>query len=164
MFRIGHGYDAHRFAPQRRLVLGGVTIDYELGLAAHSDGDVIIHAVCDAILGALALGDIGKFFPDTSEAYAGIDSRLLLREVVSRIQGLGWRLGNLDVTVVAQAPKLASHILAMRENLAADLQAETASVSVKATTTEGMGFPGRKEGIACHAVCLLQRTDSSARV
>ena len=162
MFRIGHGYDAHRFAPGRKLVLGGVSIDYELGLAAHSDGDVLIHAVCDALLGAVALGDIGKLFPDNSETYAGIDSRLLLREVTSRIHGLGWRLGNLDVTVVAQAPKLAPHIAAMRAHLAVDLEADPDRVSVKATTTEGMGFTGRKEGIGCHAVCLLERDEASA--
>lgn len=159
MFRIGQGYDAHRFAPGRRLVLGGVEIDYELGLAAHSDGDVLIHAVCDALLGALALGDIGKHFPDTSEAYAGIDSRILLREVAKLAATAGWRLGNLDATLIAQAPRLAPHVDAMRANLAADLGVETGRISIKATTTEGMGFTGRREGIACLAVCLLETGD-----
>jgi len=160
--RIGHGYDAHRFAHGRPLVLGGQTIPHDRGLAAHSDGDVLIHAVCDALLGALALGDIGQLFPDTSDAYAGIDSRVLLREVRQRLLLKGWALANLDVTVIAQAPKLAPHIPAMRENLAADLRVPVNDVSVKATTTERMGFPGREEGIASHAVCLLHRADLPA--
>ena len=153
--RIGHGYDAHRFAPDRPLVLGGVNVPHELGLAAHSDGDVVIHAVCDALLGAIGAGDIGKHFPDSSDAYAGIDSRLLLREVAEKVHSAGYRLGNLDVTVIAQAPRLAAHVPDMRENLAGDLRASTADVNVKATTTERMGFTGRAEGIACHAICLL---------
>jgi len=159
MMRIGHGYDAHRFAEARPLIIGGVTIPFDKGLAAHSDGDVLIHAVCDAMLGAAALGDIGKLFPDSSEAYAGIDSRLLLREVVKKALAKGWQLGNLDVTLIAQAPRMAPHIERMRENLAEDLRTHVTRVSVKATTTEGMGFAGRQEGIACHAVCLLERAD-----
>ena len=156
--RIGHGFDAHRFAAGRPLVLGGVTIPHDLGLAAHSDGDVLIHAVCDAILGALGAGDIGRHFPDSAEAYAGIDSRVLLREVEKKMRAAGYRLGNLDVTVIAQAPKLSPHIAAMRDHLAADLDAASSDVNVKATTTEGMGFTGRAEGIACHAICLLLDT------
>lgn len=153
--RIGHGYDAHRFAVGRALVLGGVHIDHPLGLAAHSDGDVIVHAVCDALLGAAGLGDIGRHFPDSSPEFAGVDSRVLLRRVVALLEGQGLALGNLDVTVVAQAPRLAPHVHAMREHLAADLHADPARVNVKATTTEGMGFTGRAEGIAVHAVALL---------
>ena len=153
--RIGHGYDAHRFRVGRALVLGGVTVPYDRGLAAHSDGDVLVHAVCDALLGALALGDIGTHFPDSAPEYAGIDSRVLLRDVVSMMRAAGFRLTHLDVTMVAEAPKLASHVPAMRENLAADLGADVGQINVKATTTEGMGFVGRKEGIACHALCLL---------
>lgn len=159
--RIGHGYDAHRFVAGRPLVLGGVTIPYGMGLAAHSDGDALIHAVTDALLGALALGDIGSHFPDTAEEFAGIDSRILLREVVSKMTAAGFRLVNLDVTVVAQVPKLAPHIAAMREHLAEDIGADVGQVNVKATTTEGMGFTGRREGIACHAVCLLETTPGS---
>jgi len=153
--RIGHGYDAHRFAEGRLLVLGGVQIDHPRGLAAHSDGDVVIHAVCDALLGAAALGDIGRHFPDSSAEFAGIDSRVLLRRVVALVQRQRLGLGNLDVTIVAQAPRLAGHMPAMRDNLAADLGAPPARVNVKATTTEGMGFTGRAEGIAAHAVVLL---------
>jgi 2-C-methyl-D-erythritol 2,4-cyclodiphosphate synthase len=153
--RIGHGYDAHRFAAGRPLVLGGVHIEHPMGMAAHSDGDVVIHAVCDALLGAAALGDIGRHFPDSSAEFAGIDSRVLLRRVAALLQGQGLGLGNLDVTIVAQAPRLAGHIPAMRDNLAADLGATSARVNVKATTTEGMGFTGRAEGIAVHAVVLL---------
>lgn len=159
--RIGHGYDAHRFGADRPLVLGGVTIPYGKGLVAHSDGDVLVHAVCDALLGALALGDIGTHFPDSAAEYAGIDSRVLLRDVVSRMRSSGFRLVNLDVTLIAQAPRLASHVPAMRENLASDLGADKSQVNVKATTTEGMGFVGRKEGIACHAVCLLEPMPSA---
>ncbi|MCG8427864.1 MAG: 2-C-methyl-D-erythritol 2,4-cyclodiphosphate synthase [Chromatiales bacterium] len=155
--RIGQGYDAHKFAPDRALILGGVNIPYELGLAAHSDGDVLIHALCDALLGAAALGDIGKHFPDNSADYAGIDSRILLRSVMNKLNDMGMSLGNADVTLVAQAPKLAPYIEEMRANLAADMGVDIAAVSVKATTTEGMGFMGRKEGIACYAVVLLNQ-------
>jgi 2-C-methyl-D-erythritol 2,4-cyclodiphosphate synthase len=154
--RIGHGYDVHRFGPGDALVLGGVTIAHDHGLVAHSDGDVLIHAVCDALLGALGEGDIGQHFPDTDPANAGIDSRLLLRRVVDIMHRAGWVLGNLDATVVAQAPRMAPHISAMRNNLAADLASAVAQVNVKATTTETLGFTGRREGIAVHAVVLLQ--------
>ena len=154
--RIGHGYDAHRFGPGRPLVLGGVTVPHPLGLVAHSDGDVLVHALCDALLGAAGLGDIGRHFPDSSADYAGIDSRVLLRRVVALLHREGLRVGNVDATVVAQAPRLASHVPTMRANLAADLQVEPARVNVKATTTEGMGFTGRAEGIAAHAVALLE--------
>jgi 2-C-methyl-D-erythritol 2,4-cyclodiphosphate synthase len=154
--RIGHGYDVHRFGPGDALVLGGVTIAHDHGLVAHSDGDVLIHAVCDALLGALGEGDIGQHFPDTDPANAGIDSRLLLRRVVDLMHRAGWVLGNLDATVVAQAPRMAPHISAMRNNLAADLASAVAQVNVKATTTETLGFTGRREGIAVHAVVLLQ--------
>lgn len=155
--RIGHGYDAHRFASGRPLILGGVRVPYELGLEAHSDGDVLIHALCDALLGALGEGDIGKLFPDSDAAYAGVDSRLLLREVIRKMKDAGYQVSNVDTTLVAQAPKLAAHIPEMRKNLAEDLEVSVASINVKATTTERMGFTGRAEGIACHAVCLLSR-------
>ncbi len=154
--RIGHGYDVHRFGPGDALVLGGVSIPHDHGLVAHSDGDVLIHAVCDALLGALGEGDIGRHFPDTDPANAGIDSRLLLRRVVELMHRAGWVLGNLDATVVAQAPRMAPYIDAMRDNLAADLAVTVSQVNVKATTTETLGFTGRREGIAVHAVVLLQ--------
>lgn len=154
-FRIGHGYDVHRFATGRPLILGGVEIPHDRGLEAHSDGDVLIHALCDALLGAAALGDIGKLFPDSDPAYAGADSRGLLREVVNRLRALGWVIGNVDVTVAAQRPRLRTHIDVMRANLAADLETEIGQVNVKATTTEKLGFVGREEGIAAHAVALL---------
>lgn len=153
--RIGHGFDAHRFAAGRRLVLGGVTIPHEYGLEAHSDGDVVIHALCDALLGAAALGDIGAHFPDSSGSYADIDSRILLRAVIALLAEHGWRPGNADITIVAQAPKLAPYIQQMREILADDMQCAAAKVSVKATTTEKMGYIGREEGMAAHAVVLL---------
>jgi len=152
---IGQGYDAHRFAPGTPLVLGGVTIEHDQGLAAHSDGDVIIHALCDALLGAAGLGDIGHHFPDNDAQYRGIDSRVLLRRVVEALQREGLRVHNADLTVVAQRPKLAPHIPLMRSRLAADLGLDARRVNVKATTTEGMGFAGRGEGIACYAVALL---------
>lgn len=154
-FRIGHGYDAHRFENGRPLVLGGVTIPHDQGLAAHSDGDVLVHAVCDALLGALGLGDIGRHFPDSSAEFEGIDSRVLLRDVVGRMTAAGCALGNLDVTVIAQVPRLAPHLEQMGGNLANDLHAHREQVNIKATTTEGMGFAGRREGIEAHAVCLL---------
>jgi len=153
--RIGQGFDAHRFSDSGRLVLGGVEIPFAKGMQAHSDGDVVIHALCDAILGALALGDIGQHFPDSSDEYKGIDSRILLQHVVELMQQQQYRINNLDITIVAQAPKLAPHLPAMRENLAQDLHAEVNSVSLKATTTEQMGFTGRGEGIAAMAVVLL---------
>lgn len=154
--RIGHGYDVHRFGPGDTVVLGGVSIPHNRGMVAHSDGDVLIHAVCDALLGALGEGDIGHHFPDTDPANAGIDSRVLLRRVMRLVAAAGWELGNLDVTLIAQAPRMAPHIAVMRDNLAADMAASVAQVNVKATTTETLGFTGRGEGIAAHAVVLLQ--------
>jgi 2-C-methyl-D-erythritol 2,4-cyclodiphosphate synthase len=153
--RIGQGYDAHRFEPGKPLVLGGVPITNDEGLKAHSDGDVLIHALCDALLGAAGLGDIGRHFPDSDPALAGVDSRELLRQVVSQLHGRGWVVGNVDLTAVAQRPKLAGYIEAMRQVLAVDLQVNPQQVNVKATTTEGMGFTGRSEGIAAYAVVLL---------
>ena len=156
MIRIGHGYDAHRFASGARLVLGGVEIEFELGLAAHSDGDVLIHALCDALLGAAGLGDIGRHFPDTSPEFAGIDSRILLRRVVALVGAQGFGVVNADATIIAQAPRLAPHLGEMRANIASDLRVETGRVNVKATTTEGMGFAGRTEGMAAYAVALIE--------
>ena len=153
--RIGHGFDVHRFGEGDAIVLGGVSIPYSHGFIAHSDGDVLLHAVCDALLGAAALGDIGKHFPDTDAAYKGADSRGLLRHCVNLIAEKGWLVGNLDVTVVAQAPKLSPHTATMVSNIAADLGVAEDAVNVKATTTEKLGFEGRKEGISCHAVVLL---------
>lgn len=153
--RIGQGFDAHRFSDNRRLVLGGVEIPFEKGMEAHSDGDVVIHALCDAILGALALGDIGQHFPDSSATYKGIDSRLLLRRVVELMQQHQHRIQNVDITIIAQAPKLAPYLPAMRDILANDLLTPLNNVSLKATTTEHMGFTGRGEGIAVMAVVLL---------
>ena len=157
MIRIGHGYDAHRFAPGTKLVLGGVAIEFDRGLAAHSDGDVVVHALCDALLGAAGLGDIGRHFPETSPELAGIDSRILLRRVVALLGDRGFGVVNADVTVVAQAPRLAPHLGEMRARLASDLGIAAGGVNVKATTTEGMGFCGRGEGIAAHAVGLIER-------
>lgn len=153
--RIGQGYDAHKFKDGGKLILGGVNVPYKKGMEAHSDGDVVIHALCDALLGAMALGDIGKHFPDTDDSYKGIDSRILLREVMAKVQQGGMKLGNADITIIAQAPKLAPHIQSMREILAADMSAAINNVNVKATTTEKMGFTGREEGIAVTAVVLL---------
>lgn len=153
--RIGHGYDVHRLTAGRKLILGGVEIAHETGLDGHSDADVLTHAVVDALLGALALGDIGKHFPDTEERYRGADSIALLREVGARIAGAGYTLANLDATILAQAPRLAPHIDAMRENIARALETEITRVSVKATTEEKLGFTGQKQGIAAHCVCLL---------
>lgn len=154
--RIGHGYDVHRLVEGRSLVLGGVRIPFEKGLDGHSDADVLTHAVMDALLGAAAMGDIGKLFPDTDDRYLGADSVALLREVDRRLTEAGYRLGNLDVTVIAQRPKLAPYINQMRQNLAAALRTELQNVSVKATTEEHLGFTGSGEGIAAHAVCLLE--------
>lgn len=153
--RIGHGFDVHKFGGAGPLTIAGVKIPYEYGFIAHSDGDVAIHALCDAILGALALGDIGKHFPDTAAEYENIDSRILLRHVVSLMLQKGYQLGNADITIVAQAPKMLPHIETMRAILADDLNAHIDQVNVKATTTEKLGFEGRKEGISCHAVVLL---------
>lgn len=156
MLRIGQGYDVHRFQEESDLILGGVKIDYEKGMAAHSDGDVVLHALCDALLGAAALGDIGRHFPDTDPAYKGIDSRRLLRRVYGKLKELGYRVVNVDITIIAQAPKMARYIPKMRENIAADLEAEIGGVNVKATTTETLGFEGRGEGIAVQAVALIE--------
>lgn len=153
--RTGHGIDVHCFGPGDFVTLGGVKIPHDRGLVAHSDGDVALHALADALLGALALGDIGKHFPDTDSAYAGADSRVLLRHVLSLVQGQGYQVANVDITVLAQAPKLAPHIVTMRESIASDLQIPVDAVSVKATTTEKLGFVGRQEGIEAHAVVLL---------
>ena len=156
--RIGHGYDVHRFAEGRKLILGGVEILYDKGLLGHSDADVLLHAIADSLLGAAALGDIGKLFPDSDEKYKGADSLALLGEVAKHLCEAGYRVVNVDSTVIAQAPKLAPHITAMRENIARALSVDIGSVSVKATTEEGLGFSGRKEGIAAHAVCLIDRS------
>ena len=155
--RIGHGYDVHRFCEGAFITLGGVQIPHKSGLLAHSDGDVLLHALCDALLGAAALGDIGRHFPDTDPAFKGVDSRSLLRHVQGLIQAKGYGVGNVDATIVAQAPKMAPHIETMRACIAEDLQIELDQVNVKATTTEKLGFTGREEGIAVHAVVLLVR-------
>lgn len=158
--RIGHGYDVHKLAEGRRLILGGVDIPYEQGLLGHSDADVLTHAVMDALLGALALGDIGQHFPDTDPQYSGADSLRLLSRVIELIHTHGGQVGNVDATILAQAPKLAPHIPAMRENLARTMGVDVSQVSVKATTEEGLGFTGHKEGIAVHAVALLLQNPS----
>lgn len=155
--RIGHGFDVHAFADGRRLIVGGVDIPHHLGLLGHSDADVLLHAICDALLGAAGLGDIGKHFPDSEARYRGIDSRHLLRQVVDLLSSQGWKVGNVDATVIAQAPKMAPHIPAMRERIAEDLAVAVQWVNVKATTTEHLGFTGREEGIAAEAVCLIVR-------
>ncbi|HEY6873331.1 MAG TPA: 2-C-methyl-D-erythritol 2,4-cyclodiphosphate synthase [Geobacteraceae bacterium] len=155
--RIGHGYDVHRLVEGRKLILGGVDIPWEKGLLGHSDADVLLHAISDAILGAIAAGDIGKHFPDTDPRYKGADSLKLLAHVMTLTDAKGYRLGNLDATIVAQRPKLAPHIQSMRENIAAVLAADPDRVNVKATTTEELGFAGRGEGIAAYAVVLLER-------
>lgn len=154
--RIGHGYDVHRLVPGRDLILGGVKIPYELGLDGHSDADVLLHAVMDALLGAAALRDIGYHFPDTDEAYRGADSRLLLEEVGRKLTAAGYRVGNIDVTMIAQRPKLKDYIPTMQENIARSLGIEVSRVNVKATTEERLGFTGTGEGMSCHAVCLLE--------
>ncbi|CAK0755034.1 2-C-methyl-D-erythritol 2,4-cyclodiphosphate synthase [Gammaproteobacteria bacterium] len=153
--RVGHGFDAHCFSSDRVLILGGVTIQFDRGLLAHSDGDVVIHALCDALLGAAGLGDIGRHFPDTSMEFAGIDSRELLRRVMACLRRIGLIVGNVDITIVAQVPRLAPYLETMRMNLASDLEVSVGQVNVKATTTERMGYTGREEGIAAHAVALL---------
>ena len=154
--RIGHGYDVHRLVEGRDLILGGVKIDFELGLLGHSDADVLLHAVSDALLGAAGLGDIGRHFPDTDPQYKGADSRVLLRHVVKLVNENGYRISNVDVTMIAQKPKLKDHIPQMVKNIAADLQIRESRVNVKATTEEKLGFTGNMEGLRCHAVCLLE--------
>ena len=154
--RIGHGYDVHRFAPERKLILAGVEIEHEMGLLGHSDADVLTHALMDAMLGAAALGDIGLHFPDSYNTYKGISSILLLEKVKELIENKGYKLGNADITVVAQAPKIRPYIDEMTENLANTLKCDKDCINVKATTEEKLGFTGRKEGISCHAVVLLE--------
>ena len=161
MMRIGHGFDVHAFGGEGPLVIGGVRIPFEQGFIAHSDGDVALHALTDALLGAVAMGDIGKLFPDTDPAYTGADSRGLLREAWRRIAEKGYRIGNVDVTLIAQAPKMLPHVPQMRINIAEDLGCHMDQVNVKATTTEKLGFTGRGEGIACEAVALLLKADAA---
>lgn len=155
MFRIGHGYDVHRLVEGRKLILGGVEIEYVKGLLGHSDADVLLHAVSDALLGAAAMGDIGGMFPDNDPAFKDADSLELLRQVVARLAEAGYKVGNIDATVIAQAPKLKPHIEKMRENIAAACRVDISSVNVKATTEEGLGFSGSGDGIAAHSVCIL---------
>ena len=154
--RAGHGYDVHRLVAGRKLVIGGVEIAHDKGLLGHSDADVLLHAICDALLGAAALGDIGRHFPDSDPAYKGIDSRKLLREVAKLLADRGRRVANVDATIIAEAPRMAPHIPRMVANIAEDLGVEPHYVNVKATTTEGLGFTGLGEGIAAHAVCLVE--------
>ena len=154
--RIGHGFDVHKFGGKGPLILAGVAVPFEHGFVAHSDGDVAIHALCDAILGALCLGDIGNHFPDTDDQYENISSRILLRHVVGLMTERGYQMGNGDITIVAQAPKMAPHLLAMRQCLSEDLNCDFEQINVKATTTEKLGYTGRKEGVAVHCVVLLQ--------
>jgi 2-C-methyl-D-erythritol 2,4-cyclodiphosphate synthase len=158
--RIGHGFDVHRFAENRPLIIGGVTIPHTHGLEAHSDGDVLIHAMCDALLGAAGLWDIGHHFPDTDDAFKNIDSRVLLRKVIGDLAERGWIVNNIDATVVAQAPKLAPYIPQMKTLLADDMNADEDAVNIKATTTEKLGYTGRKEGIAAHVVVLLKKANA----
>jgi 2-C-methyl-D-erythritol 2,4-cyclodiphosphate synthase len=153
--RIGHGYDVHAFGDGDKIIIGGAVIPHAQGLIAHSDGDVLLHALCDALLGAAALGDIGKHFPDTDMQYRNVDSRSLLRMVYAKVKAKGWQLLNADMTIVAQKPKMASYIPHMVKNISADLQCDLEQINVKATTTEQLGFTGREEGIACYAVVLL---------
>ena len=162
MMRVGHGYDVHAFGEGDSVVLGGVQIACERGLIAHSDGDVVLHALCDALLGAAGLGDIGWHFPDTDPAFSGADSRTLLRAVVAQVDEAGWVVGNVDLTVIAQKPRLSEHVTEMRERIAADLRVTVGSVNVKATTTEKLGFVGREEGIASHAVALILNEGAAA--
>lgn len=155
LVRVGHGYDAHRFGEGSEVRIGGISVPHSRGVVAHSDGDVVIHALCDAILGALGLGDLGARFPDSDPAYAGVDSRSLLKNVASEMRTRGWVLANADATIVAQTPRLSPYIALMCEALSDDLGAGIDQVNVKATTTEGMGFVGREEGLACHVVVIL---------
>lgn len=159
MIRIGHGYDVHKFGGQGPIIIGGVKVPYEQGLIAHSDGDVLLHAISDALLGALAMGDIGHHFPDTDPNFKGADSRVLLRHVMDLVAKKGYQVGNIDATIIAQAPKMAPHISVMRETIANDLNTEIANINVKATTSEKLGFTGRKEGIASHCVVLVTQVN-----
>jgi 2-C-methyl-D-erythritol 2,4-cyclodiphosphate synthase len=158
MIRIGHGFDVHQLVEGRKCIIGGVDIPHDKGLKGHSDADVLLHAICDALLGAVALGDIGKHFPDTDPRFKGIDSRELLRHVVQLVKAKGYAVGNVDATLIAEAPRMAKHIPAMCANIAADLDVDVDAINVKATTTEKLGFTGRGEGIAAEAVCLVNRT------
>ncbi|WP_299686993.1 2-C-methyl-D-erythritol 2,4-cyclodiphosphate synthase [uncultured Vibrio sp.] len=158
MIRIGHGFDVHKFGGEGPVMIGGVSIPYEQGLIAHSDGDVALHALCDALLGAIAAGDIGRHFPDTDDEWKGADSRELLKDVYRRVKEQGYGIGNADITIMAQAPKMAPHIDAMCQAIAQDLETSISNVNVKATTTERLGFTGRKEGIACEAVVLITKS------
>jgi len=159
--RIGHGYDVHRLVDDRKLIMGGVEIPWEMGLLGHSDADVLLHAIADALLGALAMGDIGKHFPDSDPAFKGADSMKLVEHVVGLVRQRGYRVGNLDATIIAQRPKMAPHIPAMRENIARVCGVEVERINVKATTEEGLGFTGRAEGIAAHAVVLMERIEEA---
>ena len=156
-FRVGHGFDVHQLVLGRELIIGGVKIEYERGLLGHSDADVLLHAIADALLGAAGMGDIGKHFPDSDAKYKGVDSRELLRHVATKIGAAGFTVGNVDATIIAQTPKMAPHIALMVSNIAADLGIDTSQVNVKATTTEKLGFTGRGEGIAAEAVCFLSK-------
>ena len=158
MIRIGHGFDVHKFGGEGPVIIGGVSIPYEQGLIAHSDGDVALHALCDALLGAIAAGDIGRHFPDTDDEWKGADSRELLKDVYRRVKEQGYEIGNTDITIMAQAPKMAPHIDSMCQAIAQDLETSISIVNVKATTTERLGFTGRKEGIACEAVVLITKS------
>jgi 2-C-methyl-D-erythritol 2,4-cyclodiphosphate synthase len=162
VLRVGQGFDVHALAAGRRLVIGGVEIPFEKGLLGHSDADVLLHAICDALLGAAALGDIGRHFPDTDPRYKGIDSRELMRHVMSLVREKGFVVANLDATIIAQAPRMAPHIPQMVANIAADARVDPIFVNVKATTTEGLGFTGRGEGIAAQAICLLREATAGA--
>ena len=155
--RVGHGYDVHRLVPDRKLILGGVEVPFELGLLGHSDADVLLHAISDALLGAAALGDIGKHFPDTAEEFKGIDSRILLRRVVDALENQGYAISNIDATVIMQRPKLAGYIPQMAENIASDCKLDVTQVNVKATTEEKLGFTGEGLGASAHAVCLIYK-------
>ncbi len=157
MIRIGHGFDVHQLVEGRKCIIGGVEIAYEKGLLGHSDADVLLHAICDALLGAAGLGDIGRHFPDTDAQYQGADSRALLRKVVALLKNAGFSVGNIDATIIAQAPKMAPHIAQMVAHIASDCGVELNRINVKATTTEKLGFAGRGEGIAAEAVCLIQQ-------
>lgn len=154
--RIGHGYDVHKFAENRKCIIGGVDIPYEMGLLGHSDADVLLHAIADALLGAAAMGDIGHLFPDTDEAYKNADSLVLLSKTVEAVKLKGYKIGNIDATIIAQAPKMASYIDEMRKNIAKSCNCDVDCISVKATTEEGLGFTGSKQGIAAHAVCIIE--------
>ena len=158
MIRIGHGFDVHKFGGEGPVIIGGVSIPYEQGLIAHSDGDVALHALCDALLGAIAAGDIGRHFPDTDDEWKGADSRELLKDVYRRVKEQGYVISNADITIMAQAPKMAPHIDSMCQAIAQDLETSISNVNVKATTTERLGFTGRKEGIACEAVVLITKS------